>query len=305
MPTITPPLVTTPFVAGDVLDADRVADCAYTPNTTPTNFGILNGFVDDVNLDLGVTETVDYRMVRHGANGTAKSVGHTTNLDFFADFFEGEYDAMSFDSAVERSLTATGIKFYVPYDCTAVMLSWHVGVVVDGRHVQDAAFGIYEDLDYPTSSADPDRTIGGHPAKPSDYVTSNTLLTLFVDDTPKKAVSRRIITGSSSMLGSTYLSGTALKSLEDGTLTTKGPSGATSTRLWWNNIGQTDHRWWSGHFIMDNVNGIDKGWHTASIRVTNGKWEVSGQTTTLGDPIQKVAPQVRFKTCRFTAIPIR
>ena len=65
MPDITHPLVATPFVAGDVLDPDRVADGLYEPKSTPDNMAVMNGFLDEDNL--ATPYTVDYRLVRPGS----------------------------------------------------------------------------------------------------------------------------------------------------------------------------------------------------------------------------------------------
>jgi hypothetical protein len=320
MPTVTFPLVTTPFVDGETLDADRVSAGIYEPQSTPASLGVLNGFADVDNLGLDSSNKVDYRIVRPGANATAKSVGQTANLDFFSEFYEGEFDIDDYDEAMARGLTAVGIRFYVPYDCSMVMLTWHVGVVVDGRHIRSDDYALIEDFGTDTTNTAPPlpparRSVDGSAVRtnPVDYPTHNTLLTLFINGDAQQVVSRRIATGFHSMLGSTYLKTPAnkIQPLSDGGVTyDPGPSGSTSlsetlTRPHWSDVRYPDHRWWSGHYNIDSGSAITKGWHTASIRVTNGKWLYSTDTKSDGDPLQKIAPQVRFKTCRFTAIPIR
>lgn len=301
MPTVTFPLTSTPFVDGETLDADRVSAGIYEPQSTPASLGVINGFVDADNLGIGSGQGIDYRMVRPGANATGKSVGQTANLDFFSEFYEGEFDINDYDEAMARGLTAVGIRFYVPYDCSMVMLTWHVGVLVDGRHVRNATFGLLEDLQHYATDA----AVGLDvplPTTPAAITHHNTLLTLFINGTGLADVSRRIITGSHSLCGSTYVDSGVLKPLDDGSVSS---SGATLTRPHWSDVRYPDHRWWSGHYNIDSGDALTKGWHTASIRVTNGKWTYDTSLQSNGDPLQKIAPQVRFKTCRFTAIPIR
>ena len=304
MPTVTFPLTSTPFVDGETLDADRVSAGIYEPQSTPASLGVINGFVDADNLGIGSGQDIDYRMVRPGANATGKSVGQTANLDFFSEFYEGEFDINDYDEAMARGLTAVGIRFYVPYDCSMVMLTWHVGVLVDGRHVRNDTFALREDLQhYATDAAVGVSGVGmGLPTTPAALTHHNTLLTLFINGTGLADVSRRIITGSHSLCGSTYVDSGALKPLDDGNVSY---GGVTFTRPHWSDVRYPDHRWWSGHYNIDSGDALTKGWHTASIRVTNGKWTYATSTQANGDPLQKIAPQVRFKTCRFTAIPIR
>lgn len=300
MPTVTFPLTSTPFVDGETLDADRVSAGIYEPQSTPASLGVINGFVDADNLGIGSGQNIDYRMVRPGANATGKSVGQTANLDFFSEFYEGEFDINDYDEAMARGLTAVGIRFYVPYDCSMVMLTWHVGVLVDGRHVRTGA--LREDLQHYATDAAVGLFNLPLPTTPAAITHHNTLLTLFINGTGLADVSRRIITGSNSLCGSTYVDGGVLKPLDDGNVSS---DGATLTRPHWSDVRYPDHRWWSGHYNIDSGDALTKGWHTASIRVTNGKWTYATSTQANGDPLQKIAPQVRFKTCRFTAIPIR
>jgi hypothetical protein len=306
MPDITHPLVATPFVAGDVLDPVRVADGLYEPKSTPDNMGVMNGFLDEDNL--ATPYTVDYRLVRPGSFTTAKSVGQTANFDFFSDFFQGDYRSNVYSECYDRALTAVGIRFYVPYDCTTIMLTWHVGLVVDGQHLHLGSSGaILEDADNITEAA-PDDAGGvlataaawrGGGAAGTNELSNSTLLSLFLDGTQEGSINRQIRIGKQSMTGSKYVTGTnKLKPLSDG-----GAAGVS--RHYWNHSRFPDHRWWSGHFNVDSGTMLTKGWHTASIRVTNAKWKLSTITRADGTSREKVAPHVRFKTCRFTAIPIR
>lgn len=299
MPDIAHPLVATPFIVGDTLDPTRVADGLYDPKATPDNMAVINGRLDEDNLK--APYSITYDVVRPGAMATGKSVGQTTNLDFYSDWFLGDYDADVYSEAMDRAITGVGIKFYVPYACTVVKLSWHVGVIVDGGHVRTDTPSLVEDIDHLSDSAP--NTGSGNTYLTGTNPGDNTLLTLFLEGVEQQQYSRRIRTGKSSMCGSTYYKTGApvgLRALEG-----SGYGGGIN-RKYWNQVVTPDHRWWSGHMHVASGALISKGWHTASIRVTNGKWDMA--TTTQADgatPLRKVAPHVRFKTCHFTAIPIR
>lgn len=280
MPDITHPLVATPFITGDVLDPDRISEGVYLPQTTTDNMSVMNGRLTADNLAGGYEFT--HEEVRAGAMATTLSRGQTANMDFFDDFFRGDYVATTYATTMARGLTCIGVRFYVPYDCAMIMLSWHVGVVVDGGHVRGHNLG--------TFPVEEDITATGLPGSDEDNAT---LLVLHVDGTAIQQISRRIFTGRNSMCGKGWWNGSVFKPLPKGTWATDQ----------FNQPVVPDHRWWSGHFNIDSnfgdgVTPLRKGWHTATIRVTNGKW-----TTAAG--LEKVAPHVRFKTCHMTAIPIR
>lgn len=291
---ITHPLVATPFAAGDVLDPERVAEGVYVPQSTPNNMAVMNGLIEKANLVGGYSITHD--MVRPGAMATAVSRGQTANVDVFADFFIGDYLATNFSDTIARGQTFVGLRFYVPYDCTLVMLSWHVGVIVDGGHrwkegaTSTANVYVAEDEENHTVAAN------SHiPASAGSASQDSTLLVLHIDGVEQKPLSRRIKTGRASMLGKDYVA-TASSTVKP--MIGSGPDNWTTEEF--NEPCKPDHRWWSGHFNIDSGDALTKGWHTASIRVTNGKW------TSVGPPAtHKVAPHVRFKTCHMTAIPIR
>lgn len=283
---ITHPVVATPFVTGDVLDPERVSEGVYVPQSTPNNMAVMNGMLDEDNLAAGYELT--HEVVRPGAMATAVTRGQTANTDYFDDFFQNNYAA---DNPLHMStfgLTVVGVRFYVPYDCTLVMLSWHVGVVVDGHHRWKAGTYTVESEDEtgaPPNSHTP--TSGGSGNQ------NSTLLVLNVDGVPNDDITRRVWTGRRSMLGMDYIKSGV--STDEDALPLAADNWDTDQ---FNEPCRPDHRWWSGHFNIDSGTALTKGWHTASIRVTPGKW------TTAGGLI-KVAPHVRFKTCHITAIPIR
>lgn len=287
MPDITHPLVATPFVAGDTLDPSRVAEGLYRPKISATvdNMSVMNGQLDEPNL--ATPYSITYDIVRPGAMATARTVGHTANLDFFADWYGGDWDETSRTSMAQVGQVANGIKFYVPYTCTVIKLRWQVGVIVDGGHVrlQDA-----------TLQEDGDEYYGTNHGSDKDNAS---LLSLFIDGVEQTSINRRIRTGTRSPLGQVYYTAANTKKPLPG-------SGAGNyDHDFWNEPMLPDHRWWNGHFNIDSGTALQQGWHTASIRVTPGKWDIAGATLPDGTQARKVAPLVRFKTCNFTAIPIR
>jgi hypothetical protein len=301
MPDINHPLVASPFATGATLDADRVSEGLHNPKIAPDSMSVINGRLDEANLAAPYSITND--IVRPGAMATASTSGQTTNLDFFSDFFFGDYDAseiaVPYPALVDRGLTAVAHRFYVPYDCSLVSLHWHVGVIVDGGHIfadHVGNRGVREDKDnYLVSPPN-----GENSATVQALGVDNTVIGLFLDGNIVQQCTRHVKTGRDSMLGSKYWNGSTFKTLEGNAALT------TSGRKYWNVAADPDHRWWSGHYNATEAYVLTKGWHTASIRVTNGKWDYNGvnQPGTT-DPLAKVVPHVRFKTCNMTAIPIR
>lgn len=284
------------FVAGTVLDPADVQGNTYKPESTPQTLEVINGRLDQANL--GAAETIGRNEVRRRANATALTRGHTANLDFYDDLFQGDYVANNYDDAIAMGQVVVGTTFYIPYDCEAVYLSWHVGLIIDAGYV-------YSDRVPGISEGDSDGDGVPDTAGLSQLATEegNTLLTLHIDGHDVQQVSRRLWSGHDTMLGTTfYTVGDVLKSL---------PTGAHPEEQW-NDPLVPDHRWWSGHCVIDQTNGTDfippgttqfhtKGWHTLDIRVTLGNW-----TFDFGSGlVKKTVKQVKFKTCRATAIPIR
>lgn len=303
MPDINHPLVVAPFSTGATLEADRVSEGLHNPKSTPDSMSVINGRLDEDNLATPYSITND--VVRPGAMATGGTSGQTVNTDFFSDFFFGDYDATDTSAcpypALDRALTVVSRRFYVPYACSLISLHWHVGVIVDGGHLWNDTLpspAVVEDIEH-LSDTIPNR---GDPSTARNLGVDNTVLGLFLDGNPIQPCTRHIRTGLRSMLGSKYY-GAGLpprfKPLEGSPLT------GANEKKYWNIKEDPDHRWWSGHYNATEGYMLTKGWHTASIRVTNGKWPYATTTQASGDPLAKVVPHVRFKTCNMTAIPIR
>ena len=135
----------------------------------------------------------------------------------------------------------------------------------------------------------------------------DTIAFLAVDGVVRREISRRFPHGRNSMVGQTFYNSPANneKTLPN--------AGHASTGSQWNDPLVPDHRWWSGHTVVDFSNHGDfivggsgapfattKGRHTADIRVTLGNWNNAAVPAT-----KLTVRQVKFKTCRMTAIPMR
>lgn len=283
MPDITLPNT---FVAGNTVTAADVEENLYEPRSTPRTFEVINGRLDSDNLDAAVAIGRD--MVRRRQFVVGSTRGQTANVDFFKDFYRGEWTladgtaggspALSPDAEI-RAKAFVGNTFYLPWDARFVYLTWHLSIVTDNEYYRDGNNDLYSGDDPST----PTGPITGYP--------DNTVLILFIDGYPVTQLSRRVIDGSFSMLNPVVLSAGALKAMPQAGLTYS----AGVLRRYWNDSMQPDARYWSGHCVIDRTNSTDyipagtsqfwtKGWHTADIRVAH-----------------KVA-HARIRTCRVTAL---
>jgi hypothetical protein len=294
MPDITFPKT---FTTGDLLESVKIQSNIYRPESTPQTLEVINGRLDQDNL--AAATDVGPEVVRRGTNATAITRGHTANIDFYDDMFQGDYVADTYSEAIPKGQVVVGTTFYVPYRCQAIYLSWHVSLIIDAGLVYSLTAGPAASEGNSVPYEDVDATgLAQLSVEPG-----NTLLVLHIDGHPIKPMSRRIKHGHTTMLGTTYYDTTVpaeIKSM---------PTGAVAKDQF-NDPLQPDHRWWSGHCVIDRENDTvflpsgaphyySKGWHTLDIRVTLGNWVFP---VTLD---QKTAKQVKFKTCRATAIPIR
>ena len=143
-----------PFAADATPTGSQINDALWTPNTTPQSFNVINGQLDQANLDSGFS--LGFRQTKKGTFGRANFVGSTLNMDFFNEVFAGyrttswyydPWDDGSTAGSSEKSVplvnTATdpqrnpylaipnaAIRFYMER-AGAVMLTWHVMWVDD------------------------------------------------------------------------------------------------------------------------------------------------------------------------------
>jgi hypothetical protein len=153
MPDINLPNV--PFIDGFSPNGSQVSNALWDPQTTPQSFNVINGQLDQANLDSGFS--LGFRQTKKGTFGRANFVGSTLNMDFFNEVFAGYrttswyYDPWSDGSNAgtsEKSVRLPGtttdpqrnpylaipnaaIRFYMER-AGSVMLTWHVMWVDDG-----------------------------------------------------------------------------------------------------------------------------------------------------------------------------
>lgn len=261
------PDITIPNIFSDGLsaDAEQVMENAYLPKLAPDNLEVINGRLTNPNRD---GWTIDSSDVRRGHFSQSGQVSATANQDYFDDFLTVTATGTIGDFQYQSmAIPGCSISFYVPWQVTAVSLNWHLSVITDAA-----------------------KTV---PLFPGGYnFEGKTRLMLFIDGYPVPQITRKMRDGNQTM---------AYDSSSPGT---------------YNNYYQKpDTRHWSGSFLYDSsvtgiippgtLNYIEKGWHTASIRLAFPPIQeivLGGAPVRLpGSGIQ----QVRVKTRRMSYTLIR
>lgn len=118
MPSITLPTFTTGTpVASDINDA------LYRGERTPASVGgLINGCLDKTNK-----ATLSRRDIRPGTFLRTYNAGSSTALDYYADWFTDLSTLVVSDSRY-IAIPGAGCSFYLPWDATAVELSWAIAV---------------------------------------------------------------------------------------------------------------------------------------------------------------------------------
>ena len=267
MPDITLPNT---FTDASPADAELASENTYLPKATSDNLEVINGRLTNPNRDGWSLGRED---VRRGHFSQSGQVAATANQDYFddnvtlSDFPSPTYDVGDLE---EQALAIPGcsVSFFVPWTMTAVLLNWHLSLITDaGRLIKYS----------PTAAT---------------YAIGSTRLQLFVDGFPVRAIQRRMRDGNTTM---------AYDPIGD-------------PGVYNNDYSRPDTRAWSGSFLYDsslgstiippgNTNLINRGWHTASIRIVFPKFEETG------DPLPAVpgvgVKQARVKTRRMGYTLIR
>jgi len=218
----------TPLVDGAVADADPVMRDVYSPNLVPNSLEVINGKLTNPNRDGWTIAPDDVRRGHFSQSGTASA---TANQDFFDDFLTLTNTSTT-GAIQDQSMPIPGcsITFFVPWQVTAVALNWHLSLITDAGQLT------------PNTTA-------------PHFQAGKTWLQLFVDGYPVHAVRRAMADGNWSMAYD-----------------------PASPDDFHNDYVRTDTRDWSGSFVYDsslgstiippgNLNYIERGWHTASIRI--------------------------------------
>lgn len=228
MPDINLPNV--PFIDGFAPNGTQISDALWAPDTTPNSFNVINGQLDQDNLDPSFT--LNFRQVKKGTFGHADHVGSTLNMDFFNQMFAGyrttswfydPWDDGSVAGSSEKTVRLPGtttdprrnpylaipnaaIRFYMER-AGAVMLTWHVMWVDDNTQTNF-------DPNPPTFDTDKQRQV-------------TTPIRLFVDDEAQRAAYRLLPTACASF-----------------------PLGR--------------QRYWNGHHFIED---LAEGWHEAYLGI--------------------------------------
>lgn len=263
MPDITIPNT---FTNGAVADAEQAMENTYLPKVSGIvdNLSVINGQLSNPNRDGWDIQDTD---VRRGHFSQAGQVSATANQDYFDDFLT--LTTTSTVGAYEQQsmpIPGCSITFFVPWQVSAVVLNWHLSLITD-------AFRL--------ASYNP----------PGSYnFEGKTWLMLFVDGYPVEQIRRYMADGNNTMAYDPAVPDT-----------------------FFNSYQKPDTRNWSGSFIYDSsvtgvippgkLNYIERGWHTASIRIAFPPVERAalGNTPIEGSGIR----QARVKTRRMSYTLIR
>ena len=261
------------FSDNQVSDADKVADNIYKPGTGYSSLEHINGHLDDQNLP-GTADAEYWQVtgdvVQDNTFTGGSMIGSTGNVDFFRNPLfndswrdkifgpDEEIDAdPSSDNENNRKqvndrfvtqsadfipVPGANIEFYLPYDCTLVLITWNVHFDDDGD--QGARVNKESDAQYGTSLFAPLRLDS------DTNRCTRTWLRLYVDDAwveGQERISFPIKTrgyrdsSSSSLNKALYVPGGALM----------------------------QGRYWNGHHAaaVSNGTGLTKGWHSAGLRI--------------------------------------
>tara|TARA_R110000824_G_C15194268_1_gene675085 strand:+ start:858 stop:1676 length:819 start_codon:yes stop_codon:yes gene_type:complete len=241
------------FNDNQVSNADDVSENIYFPGASRGSLETMNGHLDGQNLP--AFATTDYwevpsELVQDNTFTGGSMVGATGNMDFFRNplFSDamrnevfgpdelggtGSSGEQNADDEDFTSIPGASMEFYLPYDCSLVLITWNIQ---------------FEDDAYPASTL---AGIDGDYDRPSDAANTTTLgrtwLRLYVDNSWVQGQER---------ITHPY----KYHAIEAGTILKLRypPSGDVHAA-----------RYWNGHHAAatSNGTGLSKGWHSASIRL--------------------------------------
>jgi hypothetical protein len=269
MPDINLPNV--PFIDGFAPNGTQISDALWSPDTTPDSFNVINGQLDQANMDPSFT--LDFRQTKKGTFGLGEFVGSTLNMDFFNEIFAGyrtsswaydPWDDGATPGSSEKSVPLVGtttdpqrnpylaipnaaIRFYMER-AGSVMLTWHVMWVDDSSNDNETS-------DTPIKDTDDQR-----------FVT--TPIRLFINGRAQRAAYRLL---------------------------------ADACRHF--PLGR--QRYWNGHHFIEN---LAEGWHEAYLGICVPSEEMGAVFGSDTDPAvvrANVVPQSRVRARGMRAIRLR
>lgn len=105
------------FSSGTATDSSAVNENFY--GKVGTSYRVINGHLDNDNRDSSWTIGED--QIRDQAVANGRMVGATGNLDYVGRL---SFPANNDDPEAFVAIPGASISFYLPYDCSAVMLTW-------------------------------------------------------------------------------------------------------------------------------------------------------------------------------------
>lgn len=241
------------FNDDQVSNADDVSENIYFPGASRGSLETMNGHLDGQNLPAFATTdywAVPSELVQDNTFTGGSMVGATGNMDFlrnplFSDAMRievfgpdelggtqsnGEQNA---DDEDFKSIPGASMEFYLPYDCSLVLITWNIQ---------------FED-DAPITNTKNALSIGDDYARPGDTANTSTnartWLRLYVDNSWVPGQER---------ITHPY----KYTAYQDAYFNRYPPTGDVHAA-----------RYWNGHHAAatSNGTGLSKGWHSASIRL--------------------------------------
>lgn len=215
-----------PYSNNETPTGDQVSELAYYARATPDTLEVINGRLDEANLDSTATP-LEKDLVRDGHLSYGTLVSSSMNQDVFAFLFQGIKDTTDLnddDIFDAEAVPVLGTTFYVQPGTKYVCLSWNIGVVSNGSSNLDDGTGGVTDVAWQSQS-------------PTQQFAR---WRLFVDDAAVRSMTRDI------------RDAIRLTHVDSDTPFYGRP-----------HAEYPDTRWWAGSYIIEDPS---VGWHTASIR---------------------------------------
>lgn len=127
-----PDIVLPNTVLNDIpADAASVAENLFTPRASPNTLAGMNGYFDRDNLDPSVFP-IGREMVRRGAYAGGGMSGATANQDFMSSWYRSSSAPLADIDTVGVAIPGATKTYRLRFPVTQVLISWQVGIIVDG-----------------------------------------------------------------------------------------------------------------------------------------------------------------------------
>jgi len=142
--------VTIPTIGAGTSNGTVVEQNFYNPTATGTTSAeIVNGHLDDANRN--PAWKINRSHIQHGALSSGKTEGGTLNLDYFGELFPGWDLTADMANAASKLrmnelyqvIPGASVSFYLPYDPSFVMFSWHTFLSAEQKDLSDGTGGMH------------------------------------------------------------------------------------------------------------------------------------------------------------------